>query len=264
MNTTEQVVTTSITGTKMNRRNFNMIEILLAMAVISIGFLSVISLLSIGLKTHRKAQDNFYVSLAAETMANYTKAECERFDLSIYVAKEANYASKMRSFGFETGYITATEMNMRQIAGTKTKTVWEMGLPEPQEFEEYDFENGELLIPNPKQDRNFPSNFELRKSGHANPTGAQNAVNSNMDVEKDTWSKCHYMKWTTEVDNENIVEFDCIATVVVSPKIGMRSYSGTQLSITDKDSCGLVIRIEWPAEAAIEKRNSREFEYYVY
>lgn len=90
----KDAVTTSITGTKMNRRNFNMIEILLAMAVISIGFLSVISLLSIGLKTHRKAQDNFYVSLAAETMANYAKSQCELYDLCIYVAKEGSTPAK--------------------------------------------------------------------------------------------------------------------------------------------------------------------------
>lgn len=243
----------------MNRRNFNMIEILLAMAVISIGFLSVISLLSIGLKTHRKAQDNFYVSLAAETMANYAKAEAELFDLSIYVAKESNYASKTRSFGYETGYITATENHLR-YGGAKQ----EMGLPEPLEFDELSFDTGELLIPNAKQDKGFPANFELRKCGKANPTGAQNAVNSNASIEKDLWSKYHYMKWTTTIDNEEIIEFDCIATIVVSAEAAMNGYAGTQLNMPGQDSCGLVVRIEWPAKLPMKKRNSKEFEYYVY
>lgn len=137
-------------------------------------------------------------------------------------------------------------------------------MPAPKEFEELNFEAGDILIPNSKQDSNFPANFELRKCGEANPTGARNAMNSREKIEKDLWSKYHYMKWTTTVDDDEIVEFDCIATVVMSAEGAMFGYSGTQLRTDGQDSCGLVVRIEWPAEADADKRNSKEFEYYVY
>jgi len=246
----------------MNRRNFNMIEILLAMSVIAIGFLGVISLLSIGLRTHRKAQDNFYVTLAAETMANYVKAKCEQYDLTIYLDKAGNKHAKTRSYGHDSGYLTADEMKIRDNKTDKTaEDIGNLGLPKPLEFEECDFDNGKKLIPD-KMDSNYPTSLTVIRSGKANPLGAKNAKKA--DNYFDTMSKYHFMEYKSYIDNEELVEFDCIATVAITPYVSMQSASKVMMNATNKDASMLLVRIEWPAEAKVGDRNSREFQYYVY
>ena len=64
----------------MCRKYFNMIEIMLAMTVISIGFMGVISLLPLGIATNRDAIENTYVTMASENMANYLYSQVKKYD----------------------------------------------------------------------------------------------------------------------------------------------------------------------------------------
>lgn len=225
----------------MKKKNFNMIEIMLAMIVIAVGFISVLGLLPTGLLVTREAQENTYVTLAAETMRNYLRGELERYDLSRW-AGTGNYASKCSYFSVDHGYRLATK---GEIAGDELAS---LELPAPIDYDEGRF-GSKVLIPDPDGKSNgIPSNFTLIQSSRSG----------------DIYPKFHYMKWSTDIKGEKVVDFDCITSVGMTyVRDTSRSANGVRIE-EGEGTVRLAIRVEWPAMKKAGERKFREFLYYVF
>ncbi len=230
----------------MRKKCFNMVEILLAMGVVAIGFMSVITLLSLGLQTHRQAQENSYVTLAAETMANFTRGESELYDLSEFsistysnngITGHSLRTTKMTYYTIDTMYSSAFRHELE--AGTQS-----LELPPPREFKECKFTK--TLIPD-QYTYDLSDSFTLMQSSKSNRE----------------FVKYHYLKWTTDINDKKVTDFDCIATIGFEPPHFPRTTSGEDLNGEEGNS-RLTVRIEWPAEVPVEQRQSRIFHYMVY
>lgn len=223
----------------MNKRFFNMVEILLAMLVISFGFVAVVGLLPSGLEVTRDAQENTYVTMAADTIHNYIRGEAERYDLSRWKHDNPNFpgmngmGNKMSYYAVASGYIT-------QIRNEINKGI---ALPGPLPFDDCRFST--QLIPD-RFAPNFPSTFQMLKG-----------------ASKDK-AKYHYMKWITDVNGEDVIDFDCIAVAGLSfTRNPCFSANGVQIQ-EGEGTVYLSVRVEWPAKKKPSERKFREFVYYVF
>ena len=221
----------------MHRKYFNMIEIMLAMTVISIGFIGVISLLPLGITTNRNAIENTYVTMASENMLNYIRSESKQFDFCFFRAEATSspkgdllFHDPMSRFALDSGFYLESQGTLPVVVGKD--------------------EGGFTKRVIPSGGDRFPKYFTMKKGN--NP-------------------KMFLLTWQTEINGVPATDFECIVTAGLRPvarrdqmATGAWNPYGRVASINVVSPTALVVRVEWPAEAKVEDRSYKFFYYNVF
>ncbi|MGL4855166.1 MAG: type IV pilus modification PilV family protein [Lentisphaeria bacterium] len=222
---------------KMSKKAFSMIEILLAMGVITVGFMAIVTLLPLGLNTSRDAQESTYINMAVDTVANYLRAECNLFDLSKFSRPGGGKTyTKTVHFAEDYGFNTHENYNWQTN---------QVSLPASIKLSEGSF--SKRVIPD-SFSNNFPLDFLMEQS-----------------TKGGDFRKYFRLRWFTDVEgSKDEADFDCIAVVGMSTyRSPSASVCNSRISENESYPC-LTIRVEWPAELEPEFRKSREFNYFIY
>ena len=221
----------------MHRKYFNMIEIMLAMTVISIGFIGVISLLPLGISTNRNAIENTYVTMASENMLNYLYSQVKKYDYCYF-----------RKQNITTGTDEVWQSPVDVFA--LDREVWlesHETLPEAINKDDAGFSSKMI----PEGGKTLPRSFTMK--GGKDP-------------------KIFLMTWETEINGVPATDFECIVSIglraptnrnVSANGLWLRFF-GDGYSQSPSPASNAIIRIEWPADAKVEDRSYKEFLYFIY
>ena len=221
----------------MHRKFFNMIEIMLAMTVISIGFIGVIGLLPLGISTNRNAIENTYVTMASENMANYLYSEVKKYDYCYFRKQNITTGTDVIWQSPVDVFVLETETWIESIDT----------LPSPVEKEAGGFST--KIIPSGGD--SLPNHFTMMRG--TNP-------------------KTYLMKWETEINGVPAPDFECIVTIglraptnrnISANGLWLRFF-GDGYSPSPSPASNAIVRIEWPANASVEDRSYKEFFYFIY
>ncbi len=219
----------------MKIQRFNMIEIMLAMLVISVALLGSMGLFPIGLDNNLQAKEDFYATLSADTMSNYIRGGMECHNLF-----NSDYGSGCEDYAHLNNYHSFVRVGYGFDIPDKSV----LDFPEPITMEDGSFSR--TVIPN-RITNPIPTGFTLKRSSKG-----------------DDYSKYHLLTFATEVDGEKEVDFDCIATVLLNPLTYANGVGRNFKVDSQLGNVFLTVRIEWPASLPPESRSSRTYSYYLY
>ena len=246
---------------RLQKHCFNLLEIVLAMAIIAIGVVSIMGLFPIGLDANRQAQDNVYSTLAANMVADHLAGEMKQIEADVlYKQYQSPFADStahkdyLKDLVSDKFYLMDT--NEKNTPGDPDKSYLPDG-PEVDPSKAVEDSDGpwELVVDN----QDGVQIYRLR-TDYSFADGSQTPARLGID----NHLAAYRVVFKTRVGNngqDDTVDFDCIVMCGLG-EYESRLFFHQKWNLTKgKRLPGprLAVMVQWPASKAPSKRETKTF-----